>query len=245
MAHMTKDLSFLVQRGSIKAKTGDVVVSPQFCAVSRLDLEGIVPKFNGCYAVNNSTVAFVFENEIYVTPETNKVRETLNQAGFRMCCFKVPFSNWDYPRDKKERWEQLREKAREAQEDEFMMDCLVYSQEMGFGEMERETLKNCFEIPVNGVSVIFPTYVDHYFPVISAFMLDKMPFEKIGKFCKNNGKVVFVYQNGKTYVAKGYKIVDELKSAGYKEESMRVPFSRGELIKDPVLRERWEALKKF
>ena len=76
-------------------------------------------------------------------------------------------------------------------------------------------------------------------------MLDMMPFEKIGKYCKNNGKVVFVYQNGKTYVTKGYKIIDELKAAGYEEESACVPFSRGEVIRDPELRARWESIIKY
>ena len=245
MAFQTKELNFLIQRGSVLVRDGDIVVKPQFCTRDRLELSKLVPKFNGCYAVNNSTVAFVFENQIYVTPETGKVRETLNQAGFRMDCFAVPFSNWDYPLKDKEKWEELRRKAREAQEDEFAVECTTYSKELGIGEISKQSLKNCFEIPTSGVWVNFLTYSIQYMPVISAFMLDMMPFEKIGKYCTNNGKVVFVYQNGKTYVAKGYKILDELKAAGYKETSICVPFSRGEVIQDPALRERWENLTKF
>ena len=44
---------------------------------------------------------------------------------------------------------------------------------------------------------------------------------------------------------KGYKIVDELIAAGYKEESTCVPFSRGEVIRAPELRARWESIVKY
>ena len=114
MAFQTKELDFLMKRGSVIVRDGDIVVKPQFCTRDRLEVSKLVPKFNGCYAVNNSTVAFVFENQIYVTPETNRVHEALNGAGFRMCCFPVPFSNWDYPFEEKEKWEELRRKAREV-----------------------------------------------------------------------------------------------------------------------------------
>ena len=245
MAFQTNELDFLIKRGSVVVRDGDIVVKPQFCTHDRLELSKLVPKFNGCYAVNNSTVAFVFENQIYVAPETNRVHETLRGAGFRIDYFPVPFSSWDYPLNDKVKWETLREKAREAQEDDFAAECVAYANEVGIGEISSYYLKNCFEIPAAGVVVDFPTYSARYHPVISAFMLDMMPFEKIGRYCKNNGKVVFVYQNGKTYVTKGYKIVDELIAAGYKEESTCVPFSRGEVIRDPELRARWEAISKF
>lgn len=60
----------------------------------------------------------------------------------------------------------------------------------------------------------------------------------------NNGKVIFVYIDGKTYVTKGYKIIDELREAGYKEGELFVPFSNGEAIVDPFLKKKWDDIKK-
>lgn len=245
MAYITNDLEYLKSRGSVKAKTGSIMVVPQYCKREILDVSDLVPKFNGCYAVKNSTVAFVFNNEVFVTPETRKVREVLNRAAFRMSCFPVPFSDYEYPYEEKAKWEMLKERAREARAEELAEDCALYCNEAGVGKLSEQTLKNCFEIPESGVWVDFPSYPTCYFPIITTATLNMMTVQKIGKYCKNNGKVVFVYQNGKTYVAKGYKIVDELEAAGYKEDSMCVPFSRGEVIREPALKARWEALAKF
>jgi hypothetical protein len=56
--------------------------------------------------------------------------------------------------------------------------------------------------------------------------------------------VVFVYRDGHTYVTKRYRIISELREAGYRETGMFVPFSNGEEILDPDLREKWESISK-
>ncbi len=244
MAHITNDLEYLKARGSVKVHNGMVVVFPQFCQRVLLDVSEQASKFNGCYAVNNSTIAFVFDNEVYVTPETNKVRQTLDDAGFRMSCFAVPFSNWDYPFEAKEKWETLRSRAKQAMEDEFCEECEAFCDDMGIGKISKDTLRNCFEIPKNGVYVQHLHYKTTCYPVITQMYLDKDASEKLGTFCYNNGKVVFVYRNGKTYVAKGYRIINELKQAGYKEAAIFVPFSNGEIILDIQQKERWDSISK-
>jgi hypothetical protein len=74
--------------------------------------------------------------------------------------------------------------------------------------------------------------------------VDSTTFDKLGRFCTNNGKVVFVYRDGHTYVFRGYRIVDELRNAGYKEAGLFVPFSNGEQITDPYLADQWEKVSK-
>ncbi len=68
-------------------------------------------QYDGCFAVNNSTVAFVIGSDLFVTPYTEAVLRTLQAEGFRWERFYVPFSNWDYPSCAKERWMELRRKA--------------------------------------------------------------------------------------------------------------------------------------
>ena len=69
-----------------------------------------------------------------------------------------------------------------------------------------------------------------------------MSVEKIGHYCTNNGRVVFVYRDGHTYVTRGYWIKRELDKAGYKESSLFVPFSNGEQITDSFLAREWERI---
>lgn len=245
MAHITTDLEYLRNRCSVKVYTGMIVVFPQFCQRELLDVSEQASKFNGCYAVNNSTIAFVFENEVYVTPETNKVRKTLEDAGFRMSCFAVPFSNWDYPFEEKEKWELLKERARQAIVDEFEEECEFFCDFNGIDKLDKEVLRKCFEIPRNGVRIWHLNYEAICYPVVTKLYLDRDVSEKLGTFCCNNGKVVFVYRNGKTYVAKGYKILNVLRNAGFREVSIFVPFSNGETILDEKLKMKWESISKF
>jgi hypothetical protein len=61
----------------------------------------------------------------------------------------------------------------------------------------------------------------------------------------NNGIVVFVYRDGHTYVTKGYKVIQHLCDAGYREKCMFVPFSNGEEIMHDGFRAKWEAIRKW
>jgi len=204
----------------------------------------MTPKFNGCYATNNSTVCFVSDNEIFVTPYTRNVIRALNAAGFCQKYFYVPFSNWDYPKAEQSKWNLLREKARQSYADDFVEDCAYYCDKHHIGTISEEMLQNCFEMPATGVKVKHLYYEDCYYPIINSTCFDSIAADRIGKYCTNNGKVVFVYRNGKTYVAKGYAIVNALRDAGYTETGLFVPFSNGEQIQEYALRARWESITK-
>lgn len=233
-----------LKEGAVKVYDGMIAVYPQFAKESTLDISELTPKFNGCYAMNNSTVCFVSDDEVFVTPYTRLAIRSLDAAGFTQNCFYVPFSNGDYPKSEQFKWDSLWEKACKYHEEEFVEDCISYCDEHHIGTISDEILGNCFEMPATGVKVKHFYYESCYYPIINNDCLDCIAAENIGHFCTNNGKVVFVYRNGKTYVTKGYKILNELRAAGYTEAGLFVPFSNGEQILDENLRARWESITK-
>ena len=112
------------------------------------------------------------------------------------------------------------------------------------GELSAETMERCFKIPRSGVPVKHLYYEDTVYPACNETMLDCTVADKLGSYCTNNGRVVFVYCDGHTYVAKGYWIVSELEHVGYSKSGLFVPFSNGEQITDFGLASQWEALTK-
>lgn len=99
---------------SIAVCDGMITYFPQFCESATLHVSDITSKFNACFATNNSTVAFICDRQMYVTPYTNDVIATLVECGYCKDSFYVPFSNWDYPKHAKEKWEELRAAARKT-----------------------------------------------------------------------------------------------------------------------------------
>lgn len=233
-----------LKKDSVRIYPGMVAVFPQFNQEETLNLMELASKFNGRYATNNSTVCYVSDGEVYATPYTRSALSILRNAGFSRSEFYVPFSNGDYPKAEQYQWTALREKARKSYEEDFIADCNKFCDEHNIGSLSEETLKNCFQMPALGVRVKHLYFEDCYYPVITSTCLDCVACDRIGKFCTNNGRVVFVYRDGKTYVAKGYKILSELRAAGYKESGLFVPFSNGEEIVDPVLKASWDKISK-
>lgn len=230
---------------AVRVYSGMIAVLPQFPRSEKiLDVSDMAPKFNGCYATNNSTVCFVSDNEVFVTPYTYLIIHALDLAGFDEESFYVPFSNGDYPKFEQIKWNSLREKASRLRKEKFIEDCVSYCDEHGIGTINDETLQNCFEMPATGVKVKHFHFENCYYPILNNDCIEGRTIECLGHFCTNNGRVVFVYRNGKTYVAKGYKILHELYTAGYTELGLFVPFSNGEQIQDPVLNARWESIEK-
>ena len=229
---------------SIRVIPGMIAVYPQFSQEEALNISELAPKFNRCYATNNSTVCFVSDNEVFVTPYTRVTMRSLHNAGFCEKYFYVPFSNGDYPKSEQFKWNSLCERARQSYAEDFVDDCVSYCDEHHIGTISYETLRNCFEMPSTGVKVKHLYFEDCYYPIINSTCFDCTAADRIGRFCTNNGRVVFVYRNGKTYVAKGYKILNELRAAGYTKSGLFVPFSNGEQIQNPVLKARWESITK-
>lgn len=224
---------------SIHVKPGMIAVYPQFNHESPIDID--VQNFNNCYSINNSTIAFVTNNNFYVTPYTRRAIQYLSSAGFCHRTFYVPFSNWDYPKDQSCEWQALIMAAKKDSQKAFSIDCCNWCDKHGIGTISDDILTKCFQMPNDGVRVKFLHYEDTYYPAITNSSLD-IAVERLGTFCYNNGKVVFVYRDGNTYVAKGYKIVRILIAAGYIKKGFFVPFSNGEKITDPEYAAKWESL---
>lgn len=88
------------------------IVWPHLPREEDLDMSEIALEFNGAYCTNNSTICFVVDHEVFVTPYTDKAISAIKRAGLVRRDFYVPFSNWDYPREEKVKWERLRKAAR-------------------------------------------------------------------------------------------------------------------------------------
>lgn len=235
-----------IRNKAVRLYEGMVVVRPQLFAQTYISLKDVNPaEKDRVYAINNSTIVFSYNEGIFVMPYTRTTVEILKGAGLKEDYLMVPFSNWDYPMYEKTKWELLRVKARETCKQEFAEDCKQYCDERGFGELSNDVLDNCFEIPRTGMKVKNVFYESTCYPLADMEVMNWISIRYIGKYSYNNGKVVFIYRNGKTYVAKGYGILEKLKKAGYKEDFLYVPLSNGEEIMDEVLRTKWEAMKKF
>ena len=210
-----------------------------------LDVTSTSSKFDDAYCVNNSTICYVTGHEVYVTPCTKEAIATIKAAGLTHEHFYVPFSNGDYPRDQKVKWEQLLSDARESYYRDYENDCIAYCDKHRIKPLSEEIMERCFRIPRQGVPVKHPYYEDVVRPICGdEIIMDSTVTDKLGRFCANNGRVVFVYRDGHTYVTRGYKILDDLKAAGYKEAGLFVPFSNGETITDPYLASKWDQICK-
>ena len=106
-----KKLDSLKER-SVRVYDGMIAVYPHFDQEEVLNILDLASKFNGCYATNNSTICFVSDNEVFVTPYTCSVLIVLLANGFKEEYFYVPFSNGDHPKAEQAKWNALRKNAR-------------------------------------------------------------------------------------------------------------------------------------
>lgn len=207
-------------------------------------VQDTVSKFPGAYCTNNSTICYCYKNQMFVMPYIRRafdvIRRELSQDHFY-----VPFSNGDYPDGMLSRWRALREKAKVSYEEDFIEDCQTYSKKIGLKQLPEEVLAKCYKIPKEGVVVKRFNYVEITSPAINSRSFDCIAADRIGKFCTNNGRVVFVNNDGSTYVAKGYRVTEILKEHGFSESGLFVPFSNCEVIEDPSEQAVWDSKPKF
>lgn len=230
---------------SIHVTDGTVIMFPQYQKTETLCISNLIPKFPGCFATNNSTVSFITtDGHFFVTPYTTKKIHLLKELGFSKENFYVPFSNWDYPIIEQSLWELLQKDAKKEWENEFHQDCKNFCRKNNINELSQEIMDNCFVIPNSGLKIKHLYFEDCFFPILTSGVVDSYAIDKLGKFAKNNGVVVFVGDDGKTYLSRSYKIIQVLLSKGYKEARLFVPLSNGEEIIDPILSKKWDTIKK-
>lgn len=229
---------------SIAVYDGMVAHYPQLDEDSPISVVEIVSKFNGRYAMNNSTIAFIYNEQLYSTPYRSEVTETLRAESFREDSFYVPFSNWDYPKEAKERWEYLRKMAQRDYDKQHEQECSSWCDEHNIGVIAN-IKERCFRMPNDsGLHVKYPQGYEGFHYAMCSRGMDPCSRQYLGKFCRNNGVVAFNYRDGSMYLTKGYKIIKELTEAGYVETSFTVPLSNGEVIMDNNIRVRWDSIEK-
>ncbi len=231
-----------LKKDAVNVYDGMIAVWPQYGKEEKVNFN--CATFNGAYCTNNGTLAMVIDNTLYVTPSTRAARELLEEEGFEEKYFYVPFSNGDYPVKEQWTWENLKAKANATHYQEFLEDCAKYCDEHGIGEVDESILSNALEIPHGGIRIMHLGYESKVHPVINSILLDSYSAERLGAYCCNNGRVVFITRDAKTYVTKGYKILDSLRESGFKEKSVFVPFSNGEEILDSEYAFKWAQIKK-
>lgn len=200
----------------------------------------------GTYCQCNGRIAFVDDRgHTYVTPFRHEIRNILKKAGYKESEFHVPLANEEELVDLycKEEWERLclaekkTTKVRIAQEKvERIKDI---SMKKGLYSLPPELYRLTFEIPDTGVETIGYGKEHETLLPVDDFNLES----KIGTYCQNAGRVVFVDNQGRTFVTPFCsEITHSLQRAGYKEGNMRVPFSNGEIPANDLLKLRWKQL---
>ena len=232
-----------VTKDALRITEGMIAVFP-YGDKCQIRVQENLPKFNGSFGANNSTVVFFWENEMYVMPYIRKAFDVISKNLKRDYIY-VPFSNGDYPEAYQEKWKQLRLKAKKYAEEDFLEDCQEQAKKIGLRQLPEDVLTRCYKIPNEGIMVRRFNYIEITSPAINSRNFDCIAAERIGKFCTNNGRVVFVNSDGSTYVAKGYKVTEILKEYGFTESGLFVPFSNCEVIENPVERAVWESKPKF
>lgn len=92
---------------AIRLNDGMWIYYPQFNQKVDLQINETCQEHSGQYAYNNSVVAFVEDNIMYVIPDIKGVQKTLSENGFPKSYFYVPCSNWDYPIAYEKEWKDL------------------------------------------------------------------------------------------------------------------------------------------
>ncbi|MBQ3470684.1 hypothetical protein IJH23_03215 [Candidatus Saccharibacteria bacterium] len=242
MKHLKEELS-------LKVYPGMGILCPRTGIVDSLDMTNIIRGFTGrrVYAIgeNHRTICYLYNGDVYVTPWTRIAIATLKDSGYRKENFFVPFDSGELPQYDVENWQNLCQFAEETYRYDFINDCERWSNEHGIKRLSHSILRKCFEIPEDGMMVRHATFDERISPVLHQAKPDPMMSNYLGRFSCYRGLVVFVYRDGKTYVAKGYGLIRRLKRAGYKDTGIFVPFSDGSLPVNAKLREKWLSLPSF
>lgn len=202
---------------------------------------------NNTYDIfNHQVIAFFTENVLYVIPFTYKATEILENADFRLLIedddMYIPFSEGDYPLERREKWNALLEEALKQRSEEFIYECIEWCDVHKIGALNECLLEKCFEIPKEGLSVDFENSISKFYPISFENWADFM--KKLGHYNSQSGTHIFVYRNGKTYVTRSYEVVIALRKANYNTNyNMEVPPLNDVIILDKNYAQMWEKVK--
>lgn len=206
----------------------------------QLNLTHLAEHREGEYSLNNSTLCWVIDGEIYAAPYTRKVAQLLDQAGFRNGSFYVPFSNGEHPYNRRTEWESLLLSANIAALKDFEEDSKAWCDEHHIGSIDDRLLESCLKIPRGGIPVEDSGSYSTYYPFLNETCVDIVAISSLGSYSYNAGRVSFIYRDGHTYLSKDPSIMDILEKAGYRRDDFLVPLSGSEKITDAYLKYLWD-----
>ncbi len=205
----------------------------------QLNLTHLAEHREGEYSMNNGTVCWVMDGEIYAAPYTRSLVQLLNQAGFRNGSFYVPFSNGEHPYNRRAEWESLLLSAGVATLKDFEEDAKAWCNEHHIGSIDEHLLESCLKVPRGGIPVEDGGVYSTYYPRLNETCVDIVAISCLGSYSYNSGRVAFVYRDGHTYLSKNPAIMDILEKAGYRRDDFLVPLSGSEKITDAYLGYLW------
>ena len=206
----------------------------------QLNLTHLAEHREGEYSLNNSTLCWVMDGEIYAAPYTRSLVQLLDQAGFRNGSFYVPFSNGEHPYNRRAEWESLLLSAGVATLKDFEEDAKAWCDEHKIGSIDENLLESCLRIPRSGIPVEDGGVYSTYYPRLNETCIDIVAISCLGSYSYNAGRVAFVYRDGHTYLSKDPAIMNALEKAGYRRDDFLVPLSGSEKITDAYLRHLWD-----
>lgn len=201
----------------------------------------------GTYCQNNGKIAFITgEGEFRVVPYASGFAEAFAAAGYKDGSLFVPLSNGEVPVDAKMRteWDRIRERVDEIREVEHV-------------ERVRERYREAAMIagikPGAAAQGDFwnTDHVPYRYTTQGAVRTNPGPVEsvesrvgQVGAYCSNNGLIAFVDESGSCYIgALTSENRDILKSHGYREDFVYVPFSNGECPVSQADFERYKSIR--
>lgn len=206
----------------------------------QLNLTHLAEHREGEYSLNNSTLCWVMDGEIYAAPYTRSLVQLLDQAGFRNGSFYVPFSNGEHPYNRRAEWESLLLSAGVATLKDFEEDAKAWCDEHKIGSIDENLLESCLRVPHGGIPVEDCGVYSIYYPRLNETCVDIVAISSLGSYSYNAGRVAFVYRDGHTYLSKDPAIMNALEKAGYRRDDFLVPLSGPEKITDSYLRYLWD-----
>ncbi len=201
----------------------------------------------GTWCQNNGRVAFIdSKGDMYVTPYCEEAWKALGDAGYKEGSLYVPLSNGESLVDVhlNRRWNAMtndsREKFNARREQERKERLEKLSKEKGLIELPAALLEISLEIPKDGLETTWMGQKpERTFPVSSDFLIE----QAMGTYTQNNGRVAFVTADGRTFVTPFcFEARETLKAAGYKEGSLFVPLSNGEVPVNPAIAAQWQKM---
>lgn len=125
----------------------------------------------------------------------------------------------------------------------FQKECLEYCKEHNIQSLDRTITNESLQIPREGIKIRKIRVERLIKPVINSYYFDDACAEMLGTYSTDGKATVFITDSGKTYVTIQKGLIAKLEAAGYTEKDMYIPFSDGEEILDPKIKEKWEKIK--